>query len=179
MVVQHACVSSSARLQGDLPRGAPTGAAHAPRSVPRLAVPSRYDELPERHARVTRRQKRGGAKPHDMPRREDRLQCMPSIRGLQPLLTLGRQYQPPHSPVEVPLLPLVLPAAFPVAAPLLPFVSSVPVPAPCFSPRRRPVLLPVIRPVPVVVHGNAEDGPRHPLHGNDRPCLDASLTHTP
>jgi hypothetical protein len=40
----------------------------------------RHDELPKRHTRNAGRQKRGGAKSHDVPRRDDRFQCMPSIR---------------------------------------------------------------------------------------------------
>src|SRR5438309_3206424 len=66
----------------------------------------RYDELPERHARNARRQKRSGTEPHDVPRRDDRLQCMPSIRCLEPLLARGRQYEPDHSPVEKLLTPV-------------------------------------------------------------------------
>jgi len=65
-----------------------------------------HDELPERHARIARRQRRGSAESHDMPRRADRLQGMPSIRRLQLLLTRGRQHQPHHLPVEDVLTPL-------------------------------------------------------------------------
>ena len=65
-----------------------------------------HDELPERYARNARRQKRGGAESHDVPRRDDRLQGMPSIRCLEPLLARGRQHQPDHSPVEDLLTPV-------------------------------------------------------------------------
>src|SRR5437016_6014995 len=66
----------------------------------------RHYELPERDARTARGQKRGGAESHDVPRRDDRLQCMPSIRCLQPLLPRERQYEPDQSPVEDLLTPV-------------------------------------------------------------------------
>ena len=60
----------------------------------------RHHEFPERHVGTARGQKRGGAESHDVPRRDDGLQCMPSIRCLQPLLPRGRQYEPDQSPVK-------------------------------------------------------------------------------
>ena len=66
----------------------------------------RHHELPERDARNARGQKRGGAESHDVPRRDDGLQGMPSIRRLQPLLPRGRQDQPDQSPVEDLLTPV-------------------------------------------------------------------------
>ena len=41
-----------------------------------------------------------------MPRRDDGLQCMSSIRCLQPLLARGRQYEPDQSPVGNLLTPV-------------------------------------------------------------------------
>src|SRR5207249_10835941 len=79
---------------------------HQPQTDENTGISLPQPALTVRYASTARHQKRGSAESHHVPRRGDRLQCVSSMRCLEPLLARGRQYEPDDSIVEDLLTPV-------------------------------------------------------------------------